>query len=225
MNPIFLDNHLLVLDKPAGLLSQADQTGDDDMLSRGKRFIKTRFNKPGAVFLGLVHRLDRPASGVMVFARTSKAAARLTEQFKKRTVRKQYLALVEGRPEHEGVFEDHLIKQQGRVRTARAHVSGARKARLSYRAIYESGGRTLVLVQLETGRAHQIRVQFASRGFPLVGDARYGSKARHGSGSLALHALSIEIEHPTLRERMTFVSELPRSWGPDVCAIADLVKS
>ncbi len=221
MIPVYIDNHLLVAEKPAGILSQADETGDDDMLSRGKAYIKEKFDKPGAVFLGLVHRIDRPASGIMVFARTSKAAARLTDQFKKKLVKKVYLALVEGRPEQTGSFEDYLLKQGGRVQTARPHVKGARLATLSYRSIYEAGGRTLVQVQLETGRSHQIRVQFARRGFPVVGDLKYGAKTKHDGHNLALHALTLELEHPTKREQMVFASPLPRSWGRDICEIAD----
>jgi 23S rRNA pseudouridine1911/1915/1917 synthase len=221
LNPVYVDNHLLVLEKPAGVLSQADITGDDDMLTRGKLYIKKKFDKPGAVFLGLVHRLDRPASGIMVFARTSKAAARLTDQFKKKQVKKVYLALVEGRPEHTGEMEDYLLKQGGRVTTARPQVTGARHAKLSYRSVYESGGRTLVEVYPETGRAHQIRVQFSRRGFPIVGDLKYGAKTKHDGYNLALHAHTLEFEHPTLKETLVFGSPLPREWGREVCEIAD----
>ncbi len=209
---VYLDNHLLVVNKPAGLLSQADRTGDVDLLSLAKAFIKERFNKPGNVYLGLVHRLDRPASGVMVLARTSKAAGRLTAQFKQRTVDKRYLALVEGTLQGAGRCVDYLVKENQQVRVVEASYPSAKRAGLSWEALASGSRCTLVRIQLETGRAHQIRVQLAHRGFPLVGDMRYGGTQELDGRNLALHSYRLTLEHPTLREAMTWVTPPPATW-------------
>lgn len=215
MTPLYLDNHLLVIEKKAGQLTQADQTGDTDLLMTWREYIKIRFNKPGNVYLGLVHRLDRPVSGVMVFARTSKAAARLAEQFRTQKIEKKYLALVEGRPGFSGTMEDYLLKKGGRVKRAASEKQGAKKARLSFRTLAESGGKSLVEIDLETGRSHQIRVQFSSRGFPLVGDVKYGASTEFDGKNLALHAFSLSFDHPTRKDRLVFESPLPAAW-PDL---------
>lgn len=215
MTPLYLDNHLLVIEKKAGQLTQADRTGDTDLLMTWREYIKIRFNKPGNVYLGLVHRLDRPVSGVMVFARTSKAAARLAEQFRTQKIEKKYLALVEGRPGLSGTMEDYLLKKGGRVKRAASEKQGAKKARLSFRTLAESGGKSLVEIDLETGRSHQIRVQFSSRGFPLVGDVKYGASTEFDGKNLALHAFSLSFDHPTRKDRLVFESPLPAAW-PDL---------
>lgn len=209
---LFLDNHLLVVVKPAGMLAQEDRTGDDDLLSWGKAYLKEKFGKPGNVFLGLVHRLDRPVSGVMVLARTSKAAARLSEQFRQRSPAKQYLALVEGRPPREGRLEDYLVKQDQKVRVADSGEPGALKAVLTYRVIETHGGLSLLEVDLETGRPHQIRVQLAHAGFPIVGDLRYGAKRELDGRNIVLHCHRLEIEHPTKKERMAWTAPPPETW-------------
>jgi len=224
LTPLYIDNHLLVIQKNAGELSQADRTGDRDMLSDWKQYIKNRFKKPGNVFLGLVHRLDRPVSGVMVFARTSKSAARLSEQFRTQTVDKKYMALVEGRPGLSGTMEDHLLKTGRRVKSVAPGKAGAKKARLSFRTLAESGGISLVEINLETGRAHQIRVQFSSRGFPLVGDMKYGASSEFDGKNLALHAFSLSFDHPTLKDRLVFNSPLPATWPDLFRDIADSVQ-
>lgn len=215
MTPLYVDNHLLVIEKQAGQLSQADRTGDTDLLMIWRQYVKTRYNKPGNVFLGLVHRLDRPVSGVMVFARTSKAAARLTEQFRTQKVQKKYLALVEGRPGLSGTMEDYLLKKGRRVKRAAPDKRGAKKASLSFRTLAESGGISLVEINLETGRSHQIRVQFSSRGFPLLGDLKYGASSQFDGNNLALHAFSLSFDHPTRKDRLVFESPLPAVW-PDL---------
>lgn len=210
MTVLYLDNHLLVVDKPPGLLAQADATGDADVLTLGKAYLKERFGKPGNVFLGLVHRLDRPASGVMVLARTSKAAARLSEQFRRRRPVKRYLALVEGRLEGAGRWEDHLRKtDQRRVEVVPAGAPGALDARLAWQALATDGRRTLVDVALETGRPHQIRVQFSHRGHPLLGDRRYGARERLDGRTLALHCWRLEVDHPTRGEVMRWSAPPP----------------
>ena len=219
-----LDNHLLVVVKPAGLLSQADRTGDPDVLTLGKALVKAHFGKPGDVFLGLVHRLDRPVSGLMVLARTSKAAARLSAQFRERTLAKTYVAVVEGAPGTGGTMEDFLLKADEAVRVVPAGTPGAKAARLSWQALAHAAGRTLVAVQLETGRAHQIRVQFATRGHPLAGDRRYGA-ARPWllggvPGGIALHSAALTFAHPTRPETVEVraAPDWPAPFGPAAAA-------
>ena len=202
------DNHILVAEKPAGMPSQADATGAPDMLSLVKSYVKEKYSKPGEAYIGLVHRLDRPAAGLMVFARTSKAAARLAEQVRTRQMQKKYLAVVagDGLPE-QGRMEDYLLKDVGKniSRRAQPHEKGAKRAVLEYRVLEARQGQALVLVHLETGRPHQIRLQFALRGWSLVGDAKYGS----GGQDLALYSCFLGFLHPTKREKMEFCA-LPR---------------
>jgi len=212
----YVDNHLLVIGKPAGMLSQADHTGDADILSVMKDWVGTEFNKPGNVYLGLVHRLDRPASGLMVIARTSKAAARLTAQFKRRAVEKRYLAWVEGAPPQRVSWDDYLVKENQQVRVVDAGAPGAKHASLDLETLQTDGGRSLVVIQLHTGRAHQIRVQCASRGFPLVGDFRYGAGTELDGRNLALHAGALALDHPTRETRMGWTSLPPATWPGSV---------
>ena len=213
---IFVDNHVLVVEKPAGMLAQEDRTKDDDVLSVAKQWVKVEYEKPGAVYLGLVHRLDRPASGLMVLARTSKAAARLSEQFKNRTVQKTYFALVDGHPVEGDVYEDWLKKWDENVRVVEPKRPGGKLAKLVIQEVFWFGTAALVRIELSTGRAHQISVQLASRGFPIIGDFRYGSRTRLDGKNLALHAGRLAFEHPTKKERMVFTSELPRAWPPEI---------
>ena len=223
---LYCDNHLLVIHKPAGLLAQADETGDLDVLVWGKKYLARKFNKTGNVFLGLVHRLDRPVSGVMVLARTSKAAARLTDQFKKRTVEKRYLAVVEGSLKDSGSFNDHLLKDGRKVRVVPSSHPKGKHARLSWKALDTGAKTTLVDVELETGRPHQIRIQFASRGHALVGDLRYDAETIFDGRNLALHSYVLGIEHPTQRKPMRWVARPPESWnGFHDAALETLFKS
>ncbi len=208
---VHLDNHLLVIIKPAGLLAQEDRTGDADVLTVGKAFLKAQFNKPGNVFLGLVHRIDRPVSGLMVLARTSKAAARLSAQFRERTVEKGYLALVEGRVPGPQTLRDWLLKKDEQVRVVPEGTPGAKAAELSLTPRAERHGQTLVEIRLGTGRAHQIRVQLAARGWPIVGDGRYGAKGAFRPGAIALHSHRLALDHPTRDERLTWHA-LPDGW-------------
>jgi len=213
---LHLDNHLLVVNKPAGLLVQGDETGDVDLLTLGKAFLKERFDKPGNVFLGLVHRLDRPVSGVVVLARTSKAAGRLSEQFRERSPEKQYLALVEGRLLGEGERDDYLVKKDRKVEVVKPSYPGARRALLRWRSLatdrVKKGDVSLVDVELVTGRAHQVRVQLAAMGNPILGDLRYGAKRELDGRNLALHSYALTVDHPTLDERLTFRAPPPASW-------------
>jgi len=206
---IYEDNHLLVVNKPVGILSQEDHTGRTDLLSLCKQYIKKRYDKPGNVFLGLLHRLDRPVGGVMVFAKTSKAASRISEQIRERKVKKSYLAVLDGDPPPNGVLEHHLLKNHKTNVTE--VVSSPRKksklAKLSFQTIDRSNGMALVDINLETGRAHQIRVQFAEIGTPVHGDNRYGKASKN---SIALHAHNFRLIHPTLKEEHEFVAPLPK---------------
>lgn len=210
---LFSDNHLLIVNKPPGVLSQADSTGDQDMLTLAKAWIKQECNKPGNVYVGLVHRLDRPVSGVLALARTSKAAARLSSQFRDGTPVKKYLALVKGRTPGGGVCRDFLVKDENRtVRVVDEQHPGARAAELEWKAIAFQKGRSLLDIQLKTGRAHQIRAQLAARGIPIVGDMRYGSLASFDGRNLALHCYCLELEHPVQRVRMCWCVAPPMSW-------------
>ena len=226
---LYLDNHLLVVDKPPGMLAQGDATGDGDLVTWAKAFIKREFKKPGNVFAGLVHRLDRPVGGVTVIARTSKAAGRLAEQFRARTVEKTYLALVEGRVDGGGRREDWLRKTHTRERGTRVvttgrGASGAKRAVLTWEARSVIGRRTLVEVRPETGRPHQIRVQLAALGHPITGDLRYGAPEALADGrGIALHAARLTLEHPTQRDRRTFESLPPATWSGEVRAAAERV--
>ena len=206
---LYTDNHLLVVVKPANLPTQADSSGDDDLLSILKRYIGEKFNKPGAVYLGLVHRLDRPVGGVMVFARTSKAASRLSEAFRTHEQDRRYMAVVEGEIKKETELKDFLLKdgKTGMVRCVKESTPGAKAARLITRPAAVKNGLTLTHVQLFTGRSHQIRVQHANAGHPLWGDMRYG----HGVAGrqIALWACELTLEHPTKHEMLRFVSKPP----------------
>ena len=207
---LYTDNHLLVVRKPAGLLVQGDRTGDTSLLDCARQYIKDQFNKPGNVYLGLVHRLDRPTSGVVVFALTSKAAKRLSEQFREGNVRKIYWALVQGKTPTEGTLVDR-IRRHG----PKSHISkgtDGQYAELSFRRLRYRKGMSWIEIELATGRHHQIRVQFAHRGHPVIGDFRYGSKIKFGQRALALHARSLTISHPTRKEEMTFVAGLEPFW-------------
>lgn len=201
---VYEDNHLLIVVKPPNVPSQADDSRDMDMLTMCKAYIKERYQKPGDVYLGLVHRLDRPAAGLMVFARTSKAAARLQHQMEAGVFRKRYRAVTQGIPEGGGKLIDELLKgEKNIVRVVRQGTPGAKHAELVYRIIAGNNDRAIVEIDLLTGRPHQIRVQFASRQTPLYGDAKYGD----GGGQLALYARELFLEHPTKKEPLHFISD------------------
>ncbi len=207
-NIIYEDNHLFVVNKPAGILIQGDITGDKSLLEIAKEYIKVKYNKPGNVYLGLVHRLDRPASGVIVFARTSKSASRLSKQFREKTIEKKYVALIEGKVSQSGILKDKIIRNGA---TSKINRNG-KPAELRYKLVDYRNNISKVEIDLITGRHHQIRVQFASRGNPVLGDFRYGSKIKFGNRAIALHSFSISLIHPTKKEKMTFKFEQDDYW-------------
>ena len=201
---LYEDNHLLVVVKPPNLPVQADSSGDDDLLSILKRYIKEKYEKPGDVYLGLCHRLDRPVGGVMVFARTSKAASRLVEQFKSRGTKKRYAAVVEGNAPQSGTLVSYLRETEGikRVEVLSTPESGAKEAKLNFTKLGEQGGYSLLDIELLTGRKHQIRAQLAAAGYPIKFDQRYHPNPMRGQ--IALWAYELSFEHPTKKERMRF---------------------
>lgn len=207
---LYEDNHLLVVAKPSGLLSQEDYTGEPDLLTLCREYIKNEYNKPGNVFLGLLHRLDKPVSGVMVFAKTSKAASRISDQIRKREVRKLYMAVVKGTPPENGFLEHHLEKDTRRnlVQAVDKPTKNSKPARLSFQKIAQQNNLALIEVNLITGRAHQIRVQFAESGTPVYGDQKYGEGKK---AQIALHAHKFELEHPTKKEKISFTAPLPEN--------------
>lgn len=201
---IFEDNHLLVAFKPSGYLSQSDGSDAPDMLTYLKAYIKDKYNKPGNVYLGLVHRLDRNVSGVMVFARTSKCASRLSEQIRKGTFSKRYRARVHGRLEGEGKLVNYLVKDEraNRVTVYDKETPGSKRCELMYKAGAFEDGFTTVDVKLLTGRSHQIRAQFAHIGHPLDGDVKYGG--RHNPDGIGLQSCYLAFKHPTSGEDLEF---------------------
>lgn len=208
LNVLYEDNHIIVVEKPAGVPTQADSSCDTDMYNLVKEYIKEKYNKPGDVFIGIVHRLDRPVGGVMVFARTSKGASRLSEQIRNHTFEKTYFAMVRGCPlENTGILEDYLVKDEKNniVSVSTKDDRDAKLAILSYEVIKKIGDTALVKIDLKTGRAHQIRVQFANIGCPLIGDAKYGNKS--GRSDIMLWAYKIKFKHPTKNEIMSFQSK------------------
>jgi 23S rRNA pseudouridine1911/1915/1917 synthase len=211
---LYEDNHCLAIAKPAGALS-THFAGIEETLDRTvKRYLKEKYQKPGNVFLGIVHRLDRPVSGVLLFARTSKAAARLAEQFREGTIEKVYWAIVEGEIQRmAGSLEDWLKKDTaaGRVEVVEPRTKGARQALLHYQKKGSHGGLSWLEVRPQTGRTHQLRVQLAHHGHPIYGDARYGSVHTFGRG-IGLHARALTFLHPVRYEPVTLTAEVPRSW-------------
>ncbi|MGI6150484.1 MAG: RluA family pseudouridine synthase [Christensenellales bacterium] len=210
MNILYEDNHLLCAVKPQNMPVAEDESRDLDLLNALKGYIKEKYQKPGAVFLGLVHRLDRPAGGVLVFARTSKAAARLFDAMRSGKFEKTYLAVLCGSGPDQGELVDYLVKDE-KTRCSRVISKGepgAKEARLSFETIARAEGLTLVKIRLHTGRHHQIRVQFASRGLPLYGDARYNPQSKPGQ-QLALWAASLSFPHPTRKETITIAQNPP----------------
>ena len=208
---LYEDNHVLCLAKPVNMPIMPDASGDMDLLTMAKAWLKEKYGKPGNVYLGLVHRLDRPVGGAVVFAKTSKAASRLSDAVRKQLLAKTYLAIIEGSmKQKEGTLVDYLAKDE---KTNTSHVvdeNHGKKCILHYAVLGERNGLSLVKIRLVTGRSHQIRVQFASRGLPLLHDQRYNKNAT--KGQIALHASMLSFPHPTTRQQIV-VCDLPRHEG------------
>jgi 23S rRNA pseudouridine1911/1915/1917 synthase len=211
---LYEDNHCLAVAKPAGVPSTHYDGGEETVDRSVKAYLKAKYAKPGNVFLGIVHRLDKPTTGVLLFARTSKAAARLAEQFREGAVEKVYWAVIEGElPEPAGTLEDWLRKDEtaGKVEVVTPETPGAKRALVHYHRKAGHGGLTLLELRPQTGRTHQLRVQLGQRRHPVVGDFKYGSETPFAPG-IALHAGRLTFLHPTRAEPVTVTADVPRSW-------------
>ena len=218
LNVIYESNHVIVVEKPANIPSQEDKTGDINMLQMVKNYLKEKYNKPGNVYVGLIHRLDRPVGGVMCFAKTSKAAARLSEALRNKKIEKTYIAVVDGKFDlPKGVMEDYLLKNEksNLSKVVKEGTKNAKYAKLNYEVLNyrEDNNIALVKINLETGRHHQIRVQFASRGHSLYGDQKYGTR---GKGKpIALFAYKLSFPDPITNKMLTFkiIPENKGTWS------------
>ena len=212
LNIIYQDNHLIAVNKRAGDLVQGDHTGDVPLPDHIRAYLKHKYNKPGNVFCGVVHRLDRPTTGVVLFARTSKGLERMNKAFKERQITKTYWALVEGRLEGEDSLR-HFLKKNSKNNKSTVFKKaefGAKEARLSYRVMKTGHNYSLLEVELDTGRHHQIRAQVSATGFPIQGDLKYGAPRSNKEGHISLHAYCLEIEHPVTKDAMVFTSDPPK---------------
>lgn len=212
MTVLYEDNHIIAVNKTSSEIVQGDKTGDEPLSERLKKYLKEKYNKPGEVFLGVTHRLDRPVSGVVVFAKTSKALTRLNEMFRNQEVKKTYWAIVKNRPEEtEGRLEHYLVRNEKQNKSV-AHskmVPNAKKASLSYKLISQSDNYFLLEVQLETGRHHQIRCQLAKMGCPIKGDLKYGFPRSNPNGGISLHARYVEFVHPVSKQLIQITAPCP----------------
>jgi 23S rRNA pseudouridine1911/1915/1917 synthase len=210
---LFEDNHLIVMTKKAGELVQGDQTGDIPLAESVKAYLKKKYNKPGAAYLGVVHRLDRPTSGVILFAKTSKALRRLNEQFKNRIPKKKYWAIVTKEFADQKGTLSHWMTRNTKQNKSKAHIKevpNSKLAKLQYQRVKDFDHYCLLEINLETGRHHQIRAQLSAMGFPIKGDLKYGASRSNKDGSISLHARLLEIEHPVTKEVLDFISDPQR---------------
>lgn len=211
INIIYEDNHLLVVEKPINIPTQKDSSNDIDLLTILKDYLKKKYNKPGNVYLGLIQRLDRPTGGLMVLAKTSKAAKRLSEDIKEHKIKKIYNAVIEGNIKDSNTFNDYLIKNSKTNISKVTSDKTGKESILHYKIIKKVNNLNLIEIELETGRSHQIRVQFSSRGIPLIGDQKYNKKAiKHCQ--LALYSVELKFTHPTTKEKLHFKIDLPNTY-------------
>ncbi len=209
---LFEDNHIIAVNKPAGWLVQGDATGDKPLSDWVKDYIKQKYQKPGDVYLGVLHRIDRPVSGIVLFARTSKAAERMSKAIQQRQLSKIYIAEIKGVPAHLEATLEHFIVRNESNNTSKAYtreVPNSKDARLYYKVIERRGKNSLVEIDLDTGRHHQIRVQFSSIQCPIVGDVKYGYPSPNSDGSINLHAYKVQFEHPVKKEMIEIRCEPP----------------
>jgi 23S rRNA pseudouridine1911/1915/1917 synthase len=209
---LFEDNHLLIVNKKSGELAQGDETGDIPLIDSLKEFIKIRDQKPGNVYLGLIHRLDRPTSGILIFAKTSKALTRMNEIFKTREVQKTYWAIVEGKPEKQFERLEHFLKKNpknNKTTVFTQSTKDAKKAILEYKLLGNLDNYSLLEVDLFTGRSHQIRAQLSFIGHSIKGDLKYGAKRSNPDGSISLHARKISFIHPVKKEKIEITAPPP----------------
>ncbi len=215
MQVVYEDNQILVVIKPHNQPSQKDESGDLDLLTEVKEYVKQKYNKPGEAFIGLVHRLDRPTGGLMVFARNSKSAERLSKQLQSHQMQKVYFAVVEGKIKYQSQSLVHYLKKDEKnnlVKICPALEEGAKKAELMFETLERNEKHSLLSVKILTGRSHQIRVQLASIGYPIYGDMKYNKNAT--KGNLALWAGKLEFTHPTTKEKMVFIASPDESKKP-----------
>lgn len=208
---LYEDNHVIAVHKPSGVLTQGDKSGDISLMDEVKAYLKKKYKKPGNVFLGLVHRLDRPVSGIVLFAKTSKGASRLSEQFRDHTIEKTYHALVQGKPDAKTLI-NYLVKDRAKRKTD-VLIGRGQRAELEYDVVASYGKYSLVKILLKTGRFHQIRAQFSFAGFPVLGDTKYGAPFPLPDKSIALCATSITFTLPTKDERKTISISTPSNWA------------
>ena len=218
MTVVYEDNHIIIVNKTASEIVQGDKTGDTPLSETVKQYLKEKYQKPGNVFIGVTHRLDRPVSGLVVFAKTSKALSRLNEMFKTKEVKKTYWAIVKNRPPHEeGTLEHWLVRneKQNKSYAYDKERPQSKRALLNYRLLAASDNYYLLEIDLQTGRHHQIRCQLAKMGCPIKGDLKYGCSRSNPDGSICLHARSISFVHPVSKEQITVEAPLPASnlWG------------
>ena len=212
MTVIYEDNHIIAVNKSSSEIVQGDKTGDQPLSETIKLYLKEKYNKPGEVFLGVTHRLDRPVSGVVLFAKTSKALTRMNEMFRNQEIKKTYWAIVKEKPEQtEGRLEHYLTRNEKQNKSVAfdKERSDAKKAALSYKLIAHSDAYYLLEVQLETGRHHQIRCQLAKMGCPIKGDLKYGFPRSNPNGGISLHARSVEFIHPVSKELIKLIAPVP----------------
>lgn len=212
MTILYEDNHIIIINKKAGEIVQGDKTGDPSLCDTLKQFLKEKYNKPGNVFIGLPHRLDRPVSGVVVFAKTSKALERLNEMFRSGAVKKTYWAITKEQPKESEADLSHWILRNEKMNKSFAYikeVKGSKHALLHYRHISSSGNYNLLEIELKTGRHHQIRCQLSAIGCPIKGDLKYGAKRSNPDGSISLHARCIEFIHPVSKETISITAPVP----------------
>ena len=211
---IYIDNHIIAVIKPTGLLTQTDRNSDDSLIDQTRQWIKKKYNKPNNIFLGLVHRLDRNVSGVILFARTSKAASRLSKQFRERTIKKIYRAIVVGKVKKVRAKLVHHIRKGKSLKATvfPRETPTAKRSELSYEVIDLLGGNTLVEVTLSTGRFHQIRAQMAFIGYPVLGDVKYGAPEALLNQEITLYAYKLVFNHPISNEEIQLTAPEPKTW-------------